>query len=281
MYESFYYLDENPFGATPDPRFFYKSKAHREALAYLAYGVFRKRGFLALTGEVGIGKTTVVRTFIETFQPCLDAAFVLNTKVEFTEMLYLLLSDFGCEVSETSKIGLLTQLNDFLIEKFASNQNPLLIVDEAQNLSIEVLEELRMLSNLETNREKLVQILLVGQPELELILMRDELRQLRQRIPGIMQVDRLNQEEVARYIAFRLGVAGARKGGIHFSAGAYQGIFEYSGGIPRLINTLCDKVLHNCYLKKQRIIERRAIEASIQGIANVMDHPREEWGGLP
>ncbi|NIM19415.1 MAG: AAA family ATPase [Candidatus Latescibacteria bacterium] len=280
MYESFYHLKENPFGATPDPRFFYKGKAHREALAYLAYGIFRKRGFLAVTGEVGIGKTTVIRSFVQTFYPCLDASFVLNTRVTFEEMLYLSLRDFGCETANRSKVEMLTALNDYLIDKYAMNQNPLLVIDEAQNLTADVLEELRLLSNLETDQHKLIQIVLIGQPELEAVLLRKELRQFRQRIPGILRMHRLSREEVGRYIIYRLRIAGMVKGGVHFSAGAHDAVFEFSEGIPRLINTVCDKVLHRSYLRKQRIIERKAVEASIQELANQVDHPREEWGGL-
>jgi general secretion pathway protein A len=163
MYESFYHLKEQPFGTTPDPKYLYKSDGHREALAYLAYGIFQKKGFLALTGEVGIGKTTVIRAFVHAFHPSLEVGFVLNTNVDFEEMLYLILEDFGCEVPQGSKVKMLTALNDYLIERFAANRNPVIVIDEAQNLSSDVLEELRMLSNLETNEQKLIQIVLVGQ----------------------------------------------------------------------------------------------------------------------
>ncbi len=280
MYESFYNLAENPFGATPDPRFFFKGKTQREALAYLAYGVFRKRGFLALTGEVGVGKTTVIRTFVETFHPCLDVSFVLNTKVTFEEMLFLALRDFGCEVRSQSKVEMLTTLNDYLIDKYANNQNSLLIIDEAQNLSPEVLEELRMLSNLETNMEKLLQIVLAGQPELDTVLHRPELRQFRQRIPGILHMHKLSREEVDNYIRFRLGVAGWHNGGLQFSAGACDAIYYHSQGIPRLINMLCDKILQRGYLNKQRVIEKRMVDASIVELTDSPQSASGEGGGL-
>jgi type II secretory pathway predicted ATPase ExeA len=280
MYESFYNLAENPFGATPDPRFFFKGTTQREALAYLAYGIFRKRGFLALTGEVGVGKTTVIRTFVETFHPCLDVSFVLNTKVTFEEMLFLALRDFGCEVKNQSKVEMLSILNDYLIEKYANNQNSLLIIDEAQNLSPEVLEELRMLSNLETNMEKLIQIILVGQPELDAVLMRPELRQFRQRIPGILRMQKLSRKEVDNYIRFRLGVAGWRNGGLQFSASACDSIFRHSEGIPRLINILCDKVLQRGYLSKQRVIEGRLVDTSVSELTDSPGISTEEYGGL-
>ncbi len=144
MYEAFYNLKEPPFGSTPDPRFLYRSQGHREALAYIAYGLFGKKGFLAVTGEVGIGKTTVIRAFVHTFHPCLEVAFVLNTNVNFEEMLFLILQDFAIDVEDTSKVRMLNRLNSFLIDRFARHQNPVMIIDEAQNLAPEVLEELRL-----------------------------------------------------------------------------------------------------------------------------------------
>lgn len=255
MYEAFYGLKENPFGTTPDPRYLYKSKAHREALAYLAQGVFLKKGFLALTGEVGVGKTTVVRAFVQTFHPCLDVSFVLNTKVDFREMMYMLLSDFGVDIKSESKVAMLAQLNEFLIGRYAENRNPLIVIDEAQNLTAEVLEELRMLSNLETNQQKLIQIVLVGQPELWDLLQREDLRQLRQRIPGVCQMKLLSRDEVYRYIRYRLAVAGLNNGQLVFAEAALDGVFDLSSGIPRLINMLCDRVLLRGYLLRARAIE--------------------------
>jgi general secretion pathway protein A len=262
MYESYFKLKENPFGTTPDPKFLYKGKAHREALAYLAYGVFRKKGFLALTGEVGIGKTTIIRAFIQTFYPCLEVAFILNTRVTFDELLYMLLTDLGVEPKNDSKVAMLSALNHHLIELYAENQNPLLIIDEAQNLTPEVLEELRMLSNLETDEQKLIQIVLVGQPELSHLLMRDDMRQLRQRIPGVFNMQYLSRKEVDSYIRYRLGVAGLRNG-LMFSDAAVDAIYWFSSGIPRLINMLCDRVLLKGYLHKTRFMEEDMVEASI------------------
>lgn len=268
MYEAFFNLRENPFGTTPDPRFLYKSKAHREALAYVAYGVFRKKGFLALTGEVGIGKTTIVRAFIQTFHPCLDVAFILNTRVNFQELLYMLLTDFGVKIGNESKVAMLSTLNEFLIKRFAQNQNPLLIIDEAQNLTPDVLEELRMLSNLETDQQKLIQIVLVGQPELNQMLRRDDMRQLRQRIPGIFHMQYLSRDEVFSYIRYRLAVAGLQNGQITFSDTAVDAIHHYSSGIPRLINMLCDRILLRGYLQKTRVVESDMVEASIAELSD-------------
>jgi type II secretory pathway predicted ATPase ExeA len=255
MYEAFFSLRENPFGTTPDPRYLYKSRAHREGAGVSAHGIFLKKGFLALTGEVGVGKTTIVRAFVQTFHPCLEVSFVINTKVDFREMLYMLLTDFGVEIKSESKVAMLAQLNEFLIKRYAENQNPVVVIDEAQNLSPEVLEELRMLSNLETNQQKLIQIVLVGQPELWDLLQRDDLRQLRQRIPGVCQMKLLSRDEVYRYIRYRLAVAGLTNGQIVFSENAIDAIFEVTAGIPRLINMLCDRILLRGYLHGNRAVE--------------------------
>ena len=263
MYEAFYNLKEAPFGSTPDPRFLYRSQGHREALAYIAYGLFGKKGFLAVTGEVGIGKTTVVRAFVHTFHPCLEVAFVLNTNVNFEEMLFLILQDFAIDVEETSKVRMLNRLNSFLIDRFARHQNPVVIIDEAQNLAPDVLEELRLLSNLETDQQKLVQIVLVGQPELAEILTRRSLRQLRQRIPGVLHMKNLQHNEVGEYIRFRLLTAGMTNGRLAFTPEAHQAIYEYSDGIPRLINSLCDRVLIRGYLQRTTTISREMVEAGV------------------
>ncbi|MFQ5511641.1 MAG: ExeA family protein [Candidatus Krumholzibacteriia bacterium] len=267
MYESFYHLKEQPFGSTPDPRYLYKSIGHRQALAYLAYGVFRKKGFLAVTGEVGIGKTTVIRAFVNAFHPCLDVSFVLNTTVGFEDMLYLILQDFGCKIDNSSKVGMLSTLNRYLIEKFAENRNPLIIIDESQNLSGEVLEELRMLSNLETDRCKLLQIVLVGQTELLGILNRRELRQLKQRIPGILRMKNLQPGEVGEYIRYRLRTAGLTNGHLNFTEGARAAIYDYSAGVPRLINMICDRVLVRGYLRRTTTIVEEMVRESVHEVA--------------
>jgi general secretion pathway protein A len=280
MYEAFYNLKEAPFGSTPDPRFLYKSQGHREALAYVAYGLFGRKGFLALTGEVGVGKTTVIRAFVHTFQPCLEVAFVLNTNVNFEEMLYLILQDFGIDVQDASKVRMLSQLNSFLIERFAQQQNPVIVIDEAQNLAPEVLEELRLLSNLETDRQKLVQIVLVGQPELAEILTRRSLRQLRQRIPGVLHMKNLQPREVDEYVRFRLRIAGMTNGALSFTPEAQSAIFAYSEGIPRLINTVCDRVLIRGCLRRETTIGRDLIDASVMELEGGAPGGRSETGGV-
>jgi putative secretion ATPase (PEP-CTERM system associated) len=280
MYEAFYNLKEPPFGSTPDPRFLYRSQGHREALAYIAYGLFGKKGFLAVTGEVGIGKTTVVRAFVHTFHPCLEVAFVLNTKVNFEEMLFLILQDFAIDVEDTSKVRMLNRLNSFLIDRFARHQNPVVIIDEAQNLAPEVLEELRLLSNLETDQQKLVQIVLVGQPELAEILTKRSLRQLRQRIPGVLHMKNLQYREVEEYIRFRLLTAGMSNGRLVFSPEAQQAIYEYSDGIPRLINMVCDKVLIHGYLQRTTAISREMVEAGVLELEGGSAGQWKETGGV-
>ncbi|HET6350071.1 MAG TPA: AAA family ATPase [Candidatus Krumholzibacteria bacterium] len=282
MYEAFFGLHENPFGTTPDPRYLYKSRAHREALAYLAHGIFLKKGFLALTGEVGVGKTTVVRAFVQTFTPCLEVSFVLNTRVDFREMMFMLLTDFGVEIKSESKVSMLSQLNEFLIHRYAENQNPVLVIDEAQNLSPDVLEELRMLSNLETNQQKLIQIVLVGQPELGEILQRDDLRQLRQRIPGVCRMQLLSRDEVYRYIRYRLAVAGLNNGQLALSERAIDEIFDYTMGTPRLVNMLCDRALLHAYLHKSRAIDAEVMIASAQelGLSGGTHRPAGGEGGV-
>ena len=280
MYEAFYDLKEPPFGSTPDPRFLYRSQGHREALAYIAYGLFGKKGFLALTGEVGIGKTTVIRAFVHTFHPCLDVAFVLNTNVNFEEMLYLILLDLGIDVSDMSKVKMFSKLNSFLIDRFAQHRNPVIIIDEAQNLAPEVLEELRLLSNLETDQQKLVQIVLVGQPEFAEMLSQRGLRQLRQRIPGVLEMKHLQPREVEEYIGFRLRTAGMSNGRLRFTPDAQQAIFEYSDGIPRLINMLCDRVLIRGYLERSTTIERAAVEVGVDELGGRAPEQRSEAGGM-
>ena len=266
MYEEFYGFKELPFNVTPDPRFLYRSASHRDALAYITYGVFQRKGFIAVTGEVGVGKTTVVGAFVDLFQPSLEVAFVFSTKFPFDQLLYLICKDFGLEVEGKNKAQMLLTLNDFLIKQNENNRNSVLIIDEAHNLSPDVLEELRMLSNLETRDRKLLQIMLVGQPELEAILNMNEMRQLRQRIPGICRISMLNRQDVENYIRFRLDIAGGRNGGTHFTADSLDEIYQYSAGIPRLINILCDRVLLIGYVSNTRAIDGRVVREGIRDL---------------
>jgi general secretion pathway protein A len=266
MYEDFYGFKELPFNVTPDPRFLYRSASHRDALAYVTYGVFQRKGFIAVTGEVGVGKTTVVGAFVDLFQPSLEVAFVFSTKFPFEQLFYLICKDFGLEVEGKNKAQMLLALNDFLIKQNENNRNSVLIIDEAHNLSPDVLEELRMLSNLETRDRKLLQIMLVGQPELEAILNMNEMRQLRQRIPGICRISMLNRQDVENYIRCRLDIAGGGNGGAHFTADSLDEIYQYSAGIPRLINILCDRALLIGYVSNTRAIDGRVVREGIRDL---------------
>ena len=265
MYEEFYGFRELPFNVTPDPRFLYRSVSHRDALAYITYGVFQRKGFIAVTGEVGVGKTTVVNAFIDLFEPSLEVAFVFTTKFPFEQLLYMICRDFGLEVDGMNKAQMILALNDYLLEQYEKNRNTVLIIDEAQNLSPEALEELRMLSNLETRDRKLLQIMFVGQPELESILNMIEMRQLRQRIPGICRISMLGRDEVAYYVKYRLEVASGHSNGTpFFTDDSIDEIYHFSGGIPRLINVLCDRVLLIGYVSNNRTIDSKIIREGIR-----------------
>ena len=266
MYKEFYGFKKLPFNVIPDPRFLYRSHSHRDALAYITYGIFQKKGFIAVTGEVGVGKTTVVNAFIDLFHQSLAIAFIFSTKFPFDQLLYLICKDLDLDVEGMNKAQMLLKLNEFLIKQYEQNKNTLLIIDEAQNLSIDVLEELRMLSNLETRDRKLLQIMLIGQPELENLLNMNELRQLKQRIPGICRIGLLNREEVEGYINYRLQVAGAQNGAVRFTDDAVEEIFHFSSGIPRLINVLCDRVLLIGYVTSTRTIDGRLVREGVRDI---------------
>ena len=266
MYEEFYGFKELPFNVTPDPRFLYRSASHRDALAYITYGVFQRKGFVALTGEVGVGKTTVVKAFIDLFQPSLETAFIFTTKFPFEQLLYLVCKDFGIDVEGKNKAQMLLALNDFLLRQYENNRNSVLIIDEAQNLPVDVLEELRMLSNLETRDKKLLQIMLVGQPELETVLNMNEMRQLRQRIPGICRITHLSREEVAQYIKYRLDIVSQNSGGPYFTEDSIDEIYHYSAGVPRLINILCDRVLLIGYVTNKKTIDGKLVREGIRDL---------------
>ena len=243
MYESFYGLREAPFAITPDPRFLFHTRNHRDALAYLHYGIDQRKGILALTGEVGVGKTLVIRTLLGQLPRTVRTSIVMNARLSFRQLLYMALLDFDLQPPGRSRVDLLMTLQEFLIRLRQANENAVLIIDEAQNLSEKSLEEFRLLSNLETADAKLLQIVLVGQTELKEKLNRHSLRQLRQRIPGIFDLSRLPDSAVAEYVDFRLQVASAGTCVGLFDAEGLEEICRSSVGIPRLINQLCDRAL--------------------------------------
>ncbi|HEX2486341.1 MAG TPA: AAA family ATPase [Myxococcota bacterium] len=242
MYQEFYGLVRSPFEMTPDPAFLYLGESHREGLATLSYGVRARKGFVLLTGEVGTGKTTLLHALLSQLERETLAAFIFNPRLEPLDFFRVLFDEFGIETPCRTKAEYLLALNRFLIGRLEQDQTTLLIVDEAQNLSAELLEEIRLLSNLETPRSKLLQIMLVGQPELCDLLSRTELRQLRQRIVLRHKLDPFGPADTAQYVEERLRLAGYTGKGI-FRAAALRALQEASGGVPRVINILCDGAL--------------------------------------
>ena len=263
MYLGFYGLKENPFNVTSDPNFLYFSKAHKEALLYLLYGIREKKGFLEITGEVGAGKTTLCKALLNQLDENTKTAFILNSNLSELQLLEAIMEDFGLHAVKKTKISFLRQLNNFLLEELKKNSNVVLILDEAQNLKPRTLEAVRLLSNLETDKEKLFQIILVGQPELRRRLNSPSLLQLRQRIGIRFHINPLEKEEVEEYIYHRLKIAGSESGNIHFTEGAKDAILRYSGGIPRLINLVCDKALLSGFVLETKIINEDIIGKSV------------------
>jgi general secretion pathway protein A len=259
MYAQFYGLRESPFALTPDPRYLFMSEPHKEALASAVYGVQERKGFVLILGEVGTGKTTLIRHLLGRFGPNIRSVFVFNPAVSFMELLQLMLRDLELPCPSMRRVEMIDTLNDYLLKEAAAGRYVVVIIDEAQHLSPTVLEEVRMLSNLETARGKLIQILLVGQPELGEKLGRPELRQLRQRISLVAELKPLSYEDTVRYIAHRLEVAGREDGGL-FSRRALKVVYRASGGIPRLVNVICDKALVLGYGAGAKVIKSRIIK---------------------
>lgn len=251
MYKTYFNLDENPFSIAPDPRFLYMSEQHREALAHLMYALNGDGGFVLLTGEVGAGKTTVCRCLLEQLPGDLNVAFLLNPKLTASELLATVCDELDADypVGTTSIKVLVEAINRSLLEAHANGRKTVLIIDEAQNLSADVLEQIRLLTNLETNQRKLLQVIMLGQPELRDILARPELLQLSQRITARYHLGPLSRDEVATYIDHRLGVAGYRKK--LFGDQVVNLIHRLTGGVPRLINVLCDRALLGTYVQGQ------------------------------
>jgi general secretion pathway protein A len=263
MYLSFYGLREAPFAPTPDPKFLFQSARHREALAQLIYGVRERKGFIVLTGEIGTGKTTLLRTLLERMNADTPVAYVHNSALNIEGLLEYVLQDWGVKSTANSHAQRLFELNEFLIDQHRKGGTPVLVIDEAQNLSVETLEAVRMLSNFETTNQKLMQILLVGQPELRAKLDLPELRQLKQRIGLRCHIAPLSAEEARLYIRHRLRIAGAADAGI-FTDGAIQKIADYSGGTPRVINIVCDHCLLSGYADSKRRIDGSIVQEAIE-----------------
>nr|WP_316641728.1 AAA family ATPase [uncultured Roseateles sp.] len=275
MYAKFFGLQHEPFSIAPDPRYLFMSERHRDALAHLLYGLRGGGGFVLLTGEIGAGKTTVCRCFLEQIPKRCNVAYIFNPKLTVNELLKTVCEEFGIQhehpvgAGETVK-QYLDPLNEFLLRTHAVGQNTVLIIDEAQNLSAEVLEQLRLLTNLETNERKLLQIILIGQPELRTLLARPELEQLAQRVIARFHLQALSEAETSQYIHHRLGVAGF-SGPLPFDRGALRRIFGLTGGVPRRINLLCDRALLGAYAQGRRQVGRAIVE---RAAAEVFDRTR-------
>jgi len=258
MYRTFYGLIHPPFEMTPDPSFLYLGETHREGLATLVYGVRSRKGFVMLTGEVGTGKTTLLHALLAQLDASTDSAYIFNSSLEPLDFFKLLFEDLEIEAPCTSKADYLLALNHYLIDRLQKDRTVLLIIDEAQNLSREMLEEIRLLSNLETPNSKLIQILLVGQPELGAMLDRDDLRQLRQRIVLRHELKPFDADELESYVEERLRLAGYTGKGI-FKRSALRELFAVTGGVPRLVNVVCDGALLTGYGRDQMTLDAEII----------------------
>ena len=265
MYTKFYGLREKPFEITPDPRYLYLSENHKEALAYLTYAVREKKGFTVITGEVGTGKTTLIQTLLSKLDGHTRTAYLFNPKLGSTDFLEYICGDLGLRGQKKSKGQYLAQLHNFLMDCYARNENVVLIIDEAQNLDPKLLEEVRLLTNLETPKNKLLQVILMGQPELDDVLNRPQFRQLKQRVSLRYHIQPLNKEETKQYIAKRLIKAGAFDPNI-FTPKALNKIYGYSKGIPRLINIVCDNALLSGYSTDQKVIGSKIIDEVISNL---------------
>jgi general secretion pathway protein A len=260
MYTAFFGLNEKPFSITPNPRYLYMSERHTEALAHLIYGIKESGGFIQLTGEVGTGKTTLIRGLLQRLPENADVALVLNPQLSATEFLAAILTELDIEPPEdTNSLKAMTDvLNEFLLENYSKGRRTMLIVDEAQNFAVDVLEQIRLLTNLETARHKLLQITLIGQPELRTMLARNDLRQLAQRITARYHLEPLGQEDTQIYVEHRLKVAGATRP--IFSSTACRELFRLSGGIPRIINVIADRALLGAFTDDEHEIEPKLVK---------------------
>jgi general secretion pathway protein A len=265
MYLEFYGFQEKPFNPTPDPRFVFLSKTHKEAFAHLLYGISQRVGFIGLTGEVGSGKTTVLRSLLSQLDPDHHrTALIFNPCLSAPELLQSINREFGITTS-SNRLSPLDSLNQFLLQQNTEGRTVVLIIDEAQDLEAPVLEQIRLISNLETDREKLIQIVLSGQPELAQILKKNEMRQLSQRIVVRYHLQSMDFEDTVHYIDHRLQVAGGRNG-LLFSRGALKRIYRYSRGLPRLVNAACDRALITAYSKNTARISSRIAATGIEDI---------------
>jgi general secretion pathway protein A len=272
MYEAFYGLTSKPFQLNPDPSFYFGSKQHRRAKAYLEYGLLRNEGFIVITGEIGAGKTTIVRGLLESMDGgAVTAANLVSTQLDAEDTLRMVGAAFGVRVKDVSKADLLMALEAFLVTQVSEGRRSLLIVDEAQNLTPRAVEELRMLSNFQFGKQALLQTFLVGQPEFREILQHPNMQQLRQRVTATCHIGPLDVEETKGYIEHRLKCAGGT-GRPGFEEAAFEAIFKATGGIPRRINSVCDRLLLLGFLATKE-------NFSVEDVNEVVNEMRDESSG--
>lgn len=269
IYNEFYGFREQPFNITPDPRFLFYSERHREAFNHLLFGVNERKGFIQLTGEVGAGKTTLCRAFLDGLGDDYTTALVLNPVMTANQLLRTILREFGLDPPYNDRVRGYEVLNEFLLAELEAGREVVLLIDEAQDLSAELLEQVRLLSNLETDQRKLLQIVLIGQPELRDVLGRDDLRQLRQRITVRYHLGPLSPPETEHYILHRLQVAGANSRPT-LDRRALGKIHRSSGGIPRLINVVCDKTLLCGYVEGEEHLTARHVRRAIRELGGLI-----------
>ncbi len=267
MYTSHFKLRENPFSLTPDPKYLFLSRQHREALNHLIYGIKEKKGFIVITGGIGTGKTTLSRALLAGIDPHVETALIFNSYLSDMELLEVINQEFKVSLVgvDRTKRRYIDSLNAFLVSNYQAGKNAVVLIDEAQNLSRNVLEQIRMLSNLETETEKLLQIILVGQPELRDLLAQPSLRQLTERISVRYHLDALSRDDVPDYVVHRLTVAGDT-GHLKFADDAFGKIYDFSGGNPRRINILCDRAMLIAYAGNLLEIDRKVIKLAVRDL---------------
>src|SRR5210317_2239319 len=263
MYETFYGLKEKAFNLNPDPEYFYMSREHENAYVHLEYAIRESKGFAVITGEVGSGKTTLINYLLYKLKLDINIGLITNTNIPASQFLKAICREFEIDVDVREKVDIMEIFQDFLLERYAQNERVLLIIDEAQNISTEAMEEIRMLSNLEAEKSHLIQIILVGQPELRNKLQRNDLKQFAQRVSSHYHINGLNKVEVNNYIRYRLKVGEANNPDI-FKKDAIELIYQHSLGIPRIINVICDTALVYGYADGQKIIDKNLVETVIK-----------------
>ncbi len=284
MYKEYFGLKEDPFSIAPDPQFLYMSSRHREALAHLIYGMKADSGFVLLTGEVGTGKTTVCRCLLGQIPDKSEIAFILNPKLSVVELLATICDELGIgyPAGNQSVKVFIDQINLYLLKAHAEGKRTVLIIDEAQNLSIDVLEQIRLLTNLETDKRKLLQVVMLGQPELNHLLNQPELRQLSQRVTARYHLEPLSKHELQGYLSHRLAVAGVERP--LFPEKTIGKLYSLTGGVPRLINLLCDRALLGAYVKEENIISPALLTEAASEVFGEKRHGCEtkanywQWG---